>query len=351
MCYMRNIGRERGLEMYRTEWIKRSLSVGIVLTMFSISSPLVFAELPTASPLSPATPQMADSSAQMNSQQTNNAATQGQSYVIPQGTKILYRTTTPLPSNLGEIYTGQVVDPIAINGETVIPQGSEVKGTIVAVYPNTMQVQFHQVSTPDGEIIPIQGTSTVDRLYGQVQTQQVAPSQGTLSGIATYYPQVTFGPHQLSPAGKIVAGTVGGALFGGATGALVGLVMPAVYRDSINFGEGTGAARGLAWGAAMGAGLGLASGLIAAAATRKKSCVTTTVPLACAAPPLACAAPAPACSAPAPACAVAPLTNIGTTYVNQTPVAYPLTGQVVQTGPIKMYEYTMTLNTPVTVTH
>lgn len=253
--------------MNMTNVLKRAASLSIVTGLvFSLSAPGALAQSQT---------QMPHSNMYMMEQQTGITGQQ-QTHVIPAGTSLTVRPATWAPNNVGENFTGHVVNPVMVNGVTVIPSGSQIHGTVVGMNPNlnTMDIQFREVNTTTGDVIPIRARANVNRLQGAVQQQQVVTPVG---GGTTLFPRVTWGPGEgMTPGGKIAAGTVGGALFGGATGALTGLVFPSVYENDVEFNEGTGAVRGLAWGAAFGAGLGLLSGLVAAAGDRDNVAVTTT---------------------------------------------------------------------------
>jgi hypothetical protein len=272
--------------MLKQEVAKRSISLLLAGTLLSISVPAAFAQ------------QHLDS-------HTSLSVTQQQSYMIPQGTNLTLRSTSTAPVGIGQVYSAELVSPVVLNGVTVIPAGSQVRGNVISVNDvnNTMDVQFHEVSTVSGRTIPITTrVATVNRLQGNVYQQQQIPVATTDAGV-TLFPTITFGRPAMTPGAKIVAGTLGGAAFGGATGALTGLVFPAVYGDDIHFNEGTGALRGLAWGSLFGGGLGLVSGLVAAAADRDDVSVTTV----------------------RSRTAVRPMTNITTGSLQEIPVSMPVT--------------------------
>lgn len=246
---------------------KRGISVIMAGAMLGLGVPGVWAQqsCPTGSSMMQ----------QMHQTGSGMSSMQGQTYTIPAGTSMTIRSTGMMPGNVGETYTGQIVNPVVVNGVTVIPAGSQVRGMVTAVNPttNTMDIQFQEVATTTGENIPIRSSASVSRLQGQV-VQQTQPMVSSTTGGTTLFPTVTWGPRALSPAGKVAAGTLGGALFGGATGTLAGLTMAATSSD-IGISNGSAAVRGLAWGSAYGAGLGLLGGLVAAAADRERPAVTT----------------------------------------------------------------------------
>lgn len=246
--------------------------------LLSASVPLALAETATH----PAQPQqLAQSQMQMNM-----GTTQRTTYTIPAGSSLMVQPVMPLPDSLGETYTGQLVQPVMVGGQTIIPAGSHVTGSVVGVNDqmNTLDIQFREVSNPaTGEVIPIQSRTTVSKLVGgvqqtQAQTQVQGQAPGYVTGPATFYPQVSFGGRApVSDGAKIIGGTAAGTVFGAATGTLTGLTMAGTSDIGIN--EGTGALRGLGWGAAYGAGLGLLGGLIGAAADRDDVAVTTVRPV------------------------------------------------------------------------
>jgi hypothetical protein len=273
--------------------VQRSMSAVLAGVLLTATSPLALAQTST----------MIHSSTTTTTQQ---------SAVIPAGTVLSVQTNTVAPYSLGQTVTGQLATPVVVNGMTVLPAGTQVRGEIVGVNSsmNTADIQFREVSLQNGDVIPIRGRVSVgnmvaaNNLQGNVQTQTL--QTGTSSNNYTLYPRVTWGREGTTRGGKIVGGTVGGALFGASTGALSGLVMPAVYREDIGFGEGTGALRGAAWGAVMGAGLGLVSGLVAAAADRDNVSVTSTTQTGMS--------------------AGQPMTNISTGSLEEIPVSQPVGG-------------------------
>jgi hypothetical protein len=294
--------------MFQNDFVKRSTSLAVMGVLLSLSTPAVFAQTQM---------QMSPTQQHMMGTTTPRQAT----YTIPTGTGLTVRPVGFVPANVGQPFTGQLVQPVTVDGVTVLPAGSQVRGTVVGVSPamDTVQVQFREVGTATGEMIPIRATGTVPRLQAGVHT--AVPAAGRP---VTLFPRVTIGPEPANPAARVVAGTVGGAAFGAATGTLVGLVLPAVYDDDITFNEGTGAVRGLAWGAAMGAGLGLVTGLIGAAADRRRPAVTT-----------------------AAAVPVAPrhgATNITTGSLQEIPVAYQQPATTTTTT-----DFTIILEQPATV--
>ncbi len=310
--------------MTTSQWVKRSLSGATAALLLSGSLvPLAFAET------------MSPSGTQLNqSVYTNGTSMQSETtlsspgaYVLPSGTSLTLRPVSMSTLNTGDNFTATVASPVQSQGVTVIPAGSQVNGTVVGVnsVANTADIQFQQITTSNGQTVPIQSHATVNRLIGSVQQQAIAANTTSQNGVyraGSYFPHVIIGREGASPGAKIVGGTVGGAAFGAATGALGGVIIPAVYRHDVNFSEGTGALRGAAWGAAVGSGLGLISGLIAAASDRRSSVATTTTSVS----------------------STRPVTNITTGALEEVPVGYTASGGAAGTN-----LFTITLEQPATV--
>lgn len=206
--------------------------------------------------------------------------------VIPAGT-VLTVEEKGFASDPGEMFRGELINPVRVNGQVVIPAGSTVMGSVVNLDPaaNTRDIQLNTLNTPAGNQVAFESRVTTNLPAAGVAAVRQDPLTGRVQagspvqrGLNTIYPRISIGGDQISPAAKVLAGTAGGALFGAATGTLTGLTMAAVYDDEIDISLGNSAARGLAWGSAYGAGLGLISGLIAAAATHQPAAVSTTAP-------------------------------------------------------------------------
>ena len=89
--------------------------------------------------------------------------------VLPAGTVILVRTQTQLESSnvrVGQTFDTVVDDTVGVDNFTVIPSGSRIRGTIAYVQPATrsqsgvIEVDFNQITLPDGTSYPIQGRLT-----------------------------------------------------------------------------------------------------------------------------------------------------------------------------------------------
>jgi hypothetical protein len=88
---------------------------------------------------------------------------------VPAGSVILVRTNEPLVSNtakVGQTFETTVVDLLSVNGYTVIPAGSKIRGVVSYVQPATrqrsgvMQVTFDRLILANGTSVPIVGRLT-----------------------------------------------------------------------------------------------------------------------------------------------------------------------------------------------
>lgn len=89
--------------------------------------------------------------------------------VIPAGTVILVRTTTPLESSTakaGQTFETTVEEAVGVNEYTAIPAGSRIRGTITVATPATrrqsgvIEVVFDRLTLANGSTYPINGTLT-----------------------------------------------------------------------------------------------------------------------------------------------------------------------------------------------
>jgi peptidoglycan hydrolase-like protein with peptidoglycan-binding domain len=88
---------------------------------------------------------------------------------LPSGSVILVRTETPLESataRVGQEFQTSVIDTMGVDGYTVIPSGSRIRGMITFVQPATRQksgvieVNFDRLTLPDGTTSTIDGRLT-----------------------------------------------------------------------------------------------------------------------------------------------------------------------------------------------
>lgn len=142
---------------------------------------------------------------------------------LPRGSVILVRTTTPLQSSnarVGQTFETNVLDSVRINGYTVIPAGSRIRGIVKVVQPATRQqsgvieVGFDRLTLSDGTSFPIVGrltsTDSAERRQIDARADQRVVLVGGRGGI-----------------GAAIAGAGGSSTVGGILGALGSLLSEA----------------------------------------------------------------------------------------------------------------------------
>jgi peptidoglycan hydrolase-like protein with peptidoglycan-binding domain len=89
--------------------------------------------------------------------------------VLPAGSVIVVKTTSPLQSasaQSGQTFETTVSETVGLDEQSVIPQGSRIRGTITMARPATRQqsgvieVSFDRLTLPDGTALPITGKLT-----------------------------------------------------------------------------------------------------------------------------------------------------------------------------------------------
>lgn len=89
--------------------------------------------------------------------------------VLPAGTVIIVRTTTPLQSataKTGDTFNTDVEEAVGVDEYTAIPAGSRIRGTVTLATPATRQqsgvieVTFNRLTLPNGSSFPITGKLT-----------------------------------------------------------------------------------------------------------------------------------------------------------------------------------------------
>jgi len=101
--------------------------------------------------------------------------------VLPAGSVIIVRTTTPLQSataKSGQTFDTNVEESVGVDEFTVIPAGSKIRGVISLATPATRQqsgvieVVFNRLTLPNGSTFPIEGklTSTDSAERRQIQS-------------------------------------------------------------------------------------------------------------------------------------------------------------------------------------
>src|SRR5689334_2984634 len=112
---------------------------------------------------------------------TSTAAV-AQSRVLPAGTVVFVRTTTPLQSataKTGQTFNANVEESIGVDEYTVIPSGSTIRGLVTMVTPATRQqsgvidLVFDRLTLPNGTSYAIRGklTSTDSAERRQIAAQ------------------------------------------------------------------------------------------------------------------------------------------------------------------------------------
>lgn len=142
---------------------------------------------------------------------------------LPRGSVILVRTTTALQSSnarVGQTFETNVLDSVRINGYTVIPAGSRIRGVVKVVQPATRQqsgvieVGFDRLTLSDGTSFPIVGrltsTDSAERRQIDASADQRVVLVGGRGGI-----------------GAAIAGAGGSSTVGGILGALGSLLSEA----------------------------------------------------------------------------------------------------------------------------
>jgi peptidoglycan hydrolase-like protein with peptidoglycan-binding domain len=120
------------------------------------------------------------------------SATQAQARLaLPRGSVILVRTASPLQSantQPGQTFWTHVVDSISVDGYTVIPGGSRIRGIVRTVQPATrsqsglMEVAFDQLVLSDGTVLPIAGRLTSTDSAERRQIESTADQRVVLVG-------------------------------------------------------------------------------------------------------------------------------------------------------------------------
>ncbi|HUP00413.1 MAG TPA: hypothetical protein VM737_02705 [Gemmatimonadota bacterium] len=150
-------------------------------------------------------------------------------------TQIHLTATTTLStdaSEVGDPVTAETAEPVIVDGEVVIPEGSLVHGRVSEIergeYPvrrPSIEIVYDRIETPDGRVIPIDA-----RTSGEV-------------GTVVQHPR---GDHDRMR--NILLGAGIGAATGGATGGKRGAVLGGVVGGTIGAGVGSG---GVDWCAVL----------------------------------------------------------------------------------------------------
>ena len=123
-----------------------------------------------------------------------SAVTSGQAQgrvILPQNSVIIVRTTTALESGTlrqGQTFETVVDDTVGIDGYTVIPEGSRIRGVVTFVQPATrsqsgvIEVDFNLLTLSDGTSFPIQGRLTSTDAAERRQIDSMANQRVVLVG-------------------------------------------------------------------------------------------------------------------------------------------------------------------------
>ncbi|MFH0703256.1 MAG: hypothetical protein V2B14_06975 [bacterium] len=172
-----------------------------------------------------------NNSANMPNLYTNNSPLRGSVSTFPVGTTFQVITNSSVNSmsnQVGEFITATLAEPITLNGNIVIPNGSDVIGQITYVEKSgrigknaVIDIKFTNIKLPYGQKIPMSGKIvTVDntgilkggsikkQIAKTVGTGVVSTAGGTLTGLSL---------------GGIIGNAGGGALLGTTAGGLFGL--------------------------------------------------------------------------------------------------------------------------------
>ncbi len=163
--------------------------------------------------------------------QSQQTPLRGNVSTLPKGTTMILKLDQPLSSYssaLGENITATLENDLFVNGNVAIPAGSNVVGQVVEINRagrmgrhGDLDVRFHQIKTPNGMVVPIQGhiitEDNTGRLKGNSFKVDLAKGIGVAAG-GTGIGAVT----GVALGGLLgVAGT--GAVLGTGVGALAGI--------------------------------------------------------------------------------------------------------------------------------
>lgn len=160
----------------------------------------------------------------------------GESVLLPaRRTRVEVRASNAIStdaSRVGDPVTAVVSEPVVVDGEVVVPEGSEVHGRVTKVDPGeyptrrpSMEVVYDRIETPDGRSIDIEA-----RAEGEVG-EVVQHPRGDHDGMR-----------------NVLLGAGAGAAVGAATGGRKGAAVGAIVGAAMGAGVGHG---GVDWCAAV----------------------------------------------------------------------------------------------------
>lgn len=135
---------------------------------------------------------------------------------VPSGTPMTVALSSDLSSKTarpGDPFEATLASNLVVNGQTAVPIGTRVTGTITDVISGsraigatpTLGLKFNQIELEDGQVIPITG-----ELMEQGQSEKVRDTAKILGGVAA---GAVLG-HQVKTnnRGKVIGGLLGGAV-------------------------------------------------------------------------------------------------------------------------------------------
>ena len=141
--------------------------------------------------------------------------------VLPEGTVIVVRTSTPLESataKAGQTFETVVVDTVRVENYTVIPAGSRIRGVVTFAQPadrqrsGVIEVNFDRLTLPDGRAHSLRGkltsTDAAERRQIEADPNARVVLVGGRGGVGA---AIAAAGSERSPAGGILA-ALGGLL-------------------------------------------------------------------------------------------------------------------------------------------
>jgi hypothetical protein len=197
-------------------------------------------EMPAASNASPAetkesttNTETSDNGAQTTDSASNNKVLQGFVRVVPSGTKFPIVMDTAVDSDTsqeGDEFSARTSEDLSIDGQTVVPAGSIIKGRIATLNApkrlnrtGSVALKFDTITTPDNRQIPL-AANLVAR-GGVVHARRGLKDIAIDATEFTLPTAVGIGIGAIAGAKSSSIGTGGGALIGAGVGIAVGLAI------------------------------------------------------------------------------------------------------------------------------
>ncbi len=177
---------------------------------------------------------------------------------VPAGTTLrvqLDTTLTDKTNKTGDKFTGELTEPVIVNGQNVLPKYSTVKGHIAFLKPSgriagkaQMRLVLDSVSTPDGVVYPLNGTLQQAQggacAHTATSGKTKADEEGTITGCGKSKKKALEGAGIVGAAGAGVGASIG-----------MGKQMECMYYGYCPGGSGIGT--DILYGAGIGAGTAL----------------------------------------------------------------------------------------------